>query len=85
MKSFTHDANRIRWFQRQEAFSRTLHLFTKFEKAIALCIFDADKSGIFMWKGDFVKISGVRHSSIHEAVDNMEQKALKAGVYVGDY
>lgn len=77
MYGFSDDSQRIRYLQRQVAFSSILPRLKGLDKAIAMCVFDADDSGLSMERSAFIKISGVSYLRFNNSIERMEMMALK--------
>jgi len=76
-QSFRTEEDKTRWLNRREMFSRALPYFTTKQRAIAILLFDADKTGIAIKINPLKRLLGIRYFSIIGFVNSMDRICTK--------
>lgn len=60
------------WLLRHDAFIKHYSAFTKDQKCIAICVFDADSTGIRVPVTSFIKLTKVGQEAVYSAIHSMD-------------
>ena len=76
-QSFQTEEDKNLWLKRREVSSRALPYFTTKQRAIAILLFDADKTGIAIKTNQLKRLLDIRYGSLIGFVNSMEKICLK--------
>lgn len=77
MQSFRNEEAKEAWFGRHLRFAQHLRRFNPRQRAIAVCVFDADMTGIGIPVAKFQKISGMHPWSFRDTLIQMDKLCLR--------